>query len=207
MREFLKFTLKELENDPARMSRAEMRATLAGGESSVVYTFEQMDAMVQAGTWTGGYVEGMGYMAPPTSVAGDNRLDLSGSQQQIGENILKGIARWDSTKYDNLNDVWKMNTGRYTQYGNRIRVSFVYQGKVFEAEITNNCWGTKDAPDCDGNKACIRQLYYSNASSTNYMYKFSISYNTALTSVICSSREEYELLQSLLNFPKPRTHL
>jgi hypothetical protein len=65
MREFPKFTLKELENDPARMSRAEMRATLAGGDgktAATAVTSEEYYCMLANGTWEGGYVEGWGFV-------------------------------------------------------------------------------------------------------------------------------------------------
>lgn len=38
------------------------------GTANNPYTYEEFDRMVEAGTWNGGYVEGMGYVLPTVDV-------------------------------------------------------------------------------------------------------------------------------------------
>lgn len=42
------------------------------GTPSNPYTQEEFDSMLAAGTWSGGYVEGMGYVAPETTIHGSS---------------------------------------------------------------------------------------------------------------------------------------
>ena len=48
------------------------RRKIIGGSDVVWYTQEELDKWVTFGYWTGGYVEGMGYVGPSTTVAGSD---------------------------------------------------------------------------------------------------------------------------------------
>lgn len=74
-------TLKRYtEEDLARAFRTNSAAVGAKGSSTNPYTVAEMEALMEAGTWTGGFVEGLGYVAQTHVVTGGSSSSGSSSE-------------------------------------------------------------------------------------------------------------------------------
>ena len=68
------------EEDLARAFRTNSAAVGAKGSSTNPYTVAEMEALMEAGTWTGGFVEGLGYVAQTHVVTGGSSSSGSSSE-------------------------------------------------------------------------------------------------------------------------------
>ena len=72
------------------------------GTASNPYTYEEFDRMVEAGTWNGGYVEGMGYVLPTVDVwaSSDSFSDSDSDSDSWSDPWGSASDPWGSTEED-----------------------------------------------------------------------------------------------------------
>ena len=71
MKKLEKLSLKQMEQEMPVIG-GDKRRKIIGGSDVVWYTQEELDKWVTFGNWTGGYVEGIGYVGPCTTVEGSD---------------------------------------------------------------------------------------------------------------------------------------
>lgn len=79
MKKLEKKTLDELASIMPVISETETAQIIggSGSASGTMYTWAQAESMMDNGTWTGGYVEGMGYVLPEVVVSGSTSTTYS----------------------------------------------------------------------------------------------------------------------------------
>ncbi len=94
MKKLQKLTLKQLENEMTVIGSDEQRAMFGGSRlvgSDIWWTQSECDNMINIGTWSGGYVDGMGYVTQAV-----NCYSASGSQDatasgEYGYSLLSNL--------------------------------------------------------------------------------------------------------------------
>lgn len=83
MKKLGKLTLKELENGVAVIGNNDAKNILGGT------SWETMEQMMEAHCWTGGYVDGVGYVSKPYSVSG-SYYPTQPAMEYIGSKPVQG---------------------------------------------------------------------------------------------------------------------
>jgi hypothetical protein len=99
------------------LSENETKSVLGGGDgtSSNPFTEEEFYAMLDAGTWTGGYVAGLGYAAPEVTVTGYYKYKFSDTD--LNYDFVEQIGVHECTV-----------SGSYSFSGSKIKMSASLSG-------------------------------------------------------------------------------
>ena len=116
------------------LSEMEQRCFVGGNSGGIpgdpyaeYYSWDQYWSMASSGTWTGGYVDGYGYIAPDTTITADRRIMNDFSGTTIAYSLVEGVGMSGSITYKgysiiedgNMTVIWNIAT----RFGNDINAS------------------------------------------------------------------------------------
>ncbi len=137
MRKLTRKNLDELAKVMPVISEVEQRMFVGGnsgeipggmpnGPDAECYTWEQYWSMVSSGTWTGGFVDGYGYIMPEITITADGTITSSFSGLSMGFIPIEGVGVTGNFAYKGSylieNGYMSVGCSIYSHVGNDITV-------------------------------------------------------------------------------------
>lgn len=135
MKKLSRKNLDELAMVMPVLSETEQRMFVGGnsggmpsGPDAEIYTWEQYWSMNASGTWTGGYVEGYGYVTPDVTITADGTIQQDFSGSTIAFAAVEGVGITGNIIYNgysliengNMTVIWNVAVPRF---GNNVNAS------------------------------------------------------------------------------------